>query len=104
MYHQSLSKKKAKGSSRPLAEAEVDWVYAMSLPPSSEEAMVFIFFLAGLSQNLTFSAAFLCAGGGGAKKVMKALLKLLNEQRSRLWLSAASERSNSIALRLLLLR
>jgi hypothetical protein len=80
-YHQQVSKEKAKGSLRPLAKAGADWAYAMSLPSLSEldAAMVFLFFLAGLSLCLTFSAAFLCAGGGGAKKVAKASLQLLNE-------------------------
>jgi hypothetical protein len=71
-YRQSLSEEKAKGSLRPLAEAKADWVYAMSLLLSSEEAMVFLFFLTNLSLRLTFSAAFLHPGGGGAKKVTKA--------------------------------
>jgi hypothetical protein len=44
-YCQSLSKKKAMGSSRHLAEAEADWACTMSLPSSLEEAMVFLFFL-----------------------------------------------------------
>jgi hypothetical protein len=104
-YHQLESKEKAKGSLRPLAEAKVDWAYAIFLPTSSEEAtMVFLFFLAGLSPRSTFYAAFLSAGGGGAKKVMKALSKFLDQQGSRLWLSAASMQSDSIALQWLLLK
>jgi hypothetical protein len=69
MYHQPLSKKKAKGSLRPLAEAKIDWVYAMSLLLVSEEVMVFLLFLAYLLPCSTFSATFLRAGGGGASKV-----------------------------------
>jgi hypothetical protein len=46
-YCQLLSKEKSKGSSRPLAEAEADWAYTMSLPLLLEEAMVFLFFLTG---------------------------------------------------------
>ena len=73
-YCQLLSKEKAKGSSRPLAKAKADWVYAMSLLSLSEEAIVFLFFLANLFLRSTFSATFLCTEGDGAKKVTKALL------------------------------
>ncbi len=43
--------------------------------------MVFLFFLASLSLHSIFSAAFLHAGGGGAKKVAKALSKSLSKWR-----------------------
>jgi hypothetical protein len=70
-YHQLLSKEKAKGSLRPLSKAKTDWAYAMSLPSLSEEAMVFLLFLADLLPRSTFSAAFLRAEGEGASKVTK---------------------------------
>ncbi len=64
-YRQSLSKEKAKGSSRPLAKAKTDWVYTMYLPLSEEGAMVFLLFLADLLLHLTFSSIFLPSEGGG---------------------------------------
>ncbi len=73
-YHQLSSKEKAKGSSRPLAKAVKGWVYAMALPLLLEGAVAFFPLLADLLSRLTFSAAFLRAGGGGASKVTKALL------------------------------
>jgi hypothetical protein len=80
VYCQSESKEKAKSLSRPLAKAKADWAYAMSLPYllELEAAMVFLFFLGGLPLHLAFSATFLHPGRGGAKKVAKALSKLLN--------------------------
>jgi hypothetical protein len=72
-YRQLLSEEKAKGLSRPLAKAAKGWAYAMSLPLLLEEVTVFLLFLANLLLCLTFSAAFLHAGGGGALKVTKTL-------------------------------
>ncbi len=73
-YRQLLSKEKAKGLLRPLAEAAKGWTYAMSLPLLLEGEVAFFPFFANLLSRLTFSAAFLRAGGGGASKVMKGLL------------------------------
>ncbi len=69
-YRQLLSKKKAKGSLRPLAKAAKGWAYALALLLLLEEAMAFFLFLANLLQCLTFSAIFLRTGGGGSLKVM----------------------------------
>jgi hypothetical protein len=73
-YHQPLSEEKAKGSLRPLAKAAKGWVYAMSLPLLLEEVMAFSLFLDNLLSRLTFFAAILRAGGGGALKVTKTSL------------------------------
>ncbi len=48
---------------RPLAKAKTDWAYAMSLPSSSEEAMVFLLFLVDLLPRSTFSVAFFAGRG-----------------------------------------
>jgi hypothetical protein len=64
MYRRLLSIEKAKGSLRPLAKAVKGWTYAMSLPLLLEEEMAFLSLLADLLLCSTFSAAYLCAGGG----------------------------------------
>jgi hypothetical protein len=73
-YCQSLSEEKAKGLARPLAEAAKSWAYAMALLSLLEGAVAFFPLLANLLSHSTFSANFLCAGGGGASKVTKASL------------------------------
>ncbi len=72
-YRQSLSEEIATGSLKPLAKAVKGLAYAMSLLLLLEEVMDFLLFLADLLLRLTFSAAFVHAGGGGASKGTKAL-------------------------------